>query len=57
MSGPDFHRTGTGRRFFDQQLPDLVEKLDRIAMALERIEKRLDLVERADAKQPDEAKQ
>jgi hypothetical protein len=33
---PQFHETGYGARFFQQQLPDLTEHLGRIAKALEK---------------------
>lgn len=31
-----FHETILGKRFFEQQLPNLIRKLDRIAEALEK---------------------
>lgn len=34
---PDFHETGYGRRFFDAQLPRIVDALERIATALEAL--------------------
>lgn len=35
MAGPEFHQTGYGRRFFDSQLPKLIENIGRLASAME----------------------
>lgn len=37
MPGPEFFQTLMGQRFFNAQLPALIERLDHIAVALERI--------------------
>jgi len=37
MNGPRFDQTGYGRRFFEAQLPKLIQNLGRIADALERL--------------------
>lgn len=42
MAGPQFHETGYGRRFFDAQLPTLIETLGAIAHELKRINERED---------------
>ena len=34
---PQFHETGYGSRFYNGQLPSLIDALKRIAMALEKI--------------------
>ena len=34
-----FHQTGLGRRFYESQLPQLIDALVRIAVALERLER------------------
>ena len=31
MSGPEFHQTGYGRRFFDAQLPQLIKAIEEMA--------------------------
>lgn len=33
---PNLHETGFGRRFFENQLPNLIRELGRIADALEK---------------------
>lgn len=33
---PRFHETGYGRKFFERQLPELIEAIKRVADALEK---------------------
>ena len=35
MSEPQFHQSGYGRRFFESQLPYLIESINRLAKAVE----------------------
>lgn len=37
MNGPQFFQTGMGRKFYDSQLPRLIDALERIAAAIEKI--------------------
>lgn len=36
----EFHETGYGRRFFERDFPELVKNLQRIAVALEKLNDR-----------------
>lgn len=36
----EFHETGYGRRFFERDFPELVKNLERIAVALEKLNDR-----------------
>jgi hypothetical protein len=36
MNGPKFFETGYGRRFFDGQLPKLIENIGNVAVELKR---------------------
>ena len=42
MPGPEFFQTVMGQRFYTGQVPALIDKLDRIAIALEKIVEELE---------------
>lgn len=35
-NGPQFHQTGYGRKFFESQLPKLIDNIGKVAYELER---------------------
>lgn len=36
VMGPEFYQTGYGKRFFDAQLPRLINAIERLAAAVEK---------------------
>lgn len=37
MSGPAFHETGTGHKFYEAQLPELIRAIGRLADGIHRL--------------------